>query len=629
MDSTKARTGGLATRLRALIIALVATISFAVLMEWLFFVTKPSFFSAVALTTRVQVLLGTILIALVLVLPGALLLWLLARLGGRHIESVPCLVPAGILVTSVVLLLDNFTHTLTGLGIAQTRGVVRGAYLMLVLLGLAFVFARLSRATREGGLLRCHVRWLFAVSIGFLCVLLLSAIPALLGGAGEAAIATAGAGGPRPDILFIGTDGLDATHVSAYGYERQTTPFIDSRLGDALVLENAFSNSANTTGGVVALLTGRLPTETRVQYRPDILRGADSFRHLPGILRRFGYKNLQAASPHYADAFDLNMRGAFDRVNFRDASRSGTAVRFLPAAISHRFQTESYFLGQIIARAGERLNHLSGRSRMIDPYAEVTAAKRRISDGDRIGELLDFARAVDGPYLAHLHLLGTHGRAMKFHPRIRQFSRNSPEKASKSDDHYDDTVLGFDSHIQVLFEGLEELGRLRTTVIILHSDHGRKWKSTTRVPLIIWFPQDEHAGRVEENVQLTDLAPTVLDYMGIEVPEWMSGRRILSERLDPEEPIFSVLSVPDGHAKLGMVVSDVGPPFFSFHTVYLTICDRWWSLILRSGKLGSGSVDGHTAPCPASAVPSDGEAREAILSHLSDHAFRIEAIGLG
>ena len=615
------------THLRVLIFAVVASVSFAVLMEWLFFATKPSFLSAVPLTARVQVLLGAILIALVLSMPGALLLWLLGSLVGRRAWIAPYLVPAGILGTSAVLSLDNFTHTTTGLGIAQTTGVVRSGYLVLVLLAMAFFFARLCRAAREGGLLRRHARALFAAATGFLVVLLLSAVPALIAGPGWVALAAGGDGGARPDILLVGTDGLDATHLSAYGYERKTTPFIDSRLGDALVLENAFSNSGNTTGGVVAMLTGRLPTETRVQYRPDILRGADSFQHLPGIVRRFGYKNLQAAIPHYADAFDLNMKAAFDRVNFRTASETGGSVRFLPAWIGERLQLETYFLGQIITRAGERLGHLSGRSEMVDAYSEVTAAKRNISDADRISELLDFAQAVDGPYLAHLHLLGTHGQAMKFHPEIRHFSSGSPEEASSSDDHYDDTVLDFDAHVRALFQGLEELGRLDTTVLVLHSDHGRLWKSTSRVPLIIWFPGGEHGGRVTENVQLTDIAPTILDYMSIEVPRWMSGRRILSDELDPEEPIFSALSVPDSHAKLGMVVGDVGPPFFSFHTVSMAVCDRWWSLLLETGKFTAGLVDGHTAPCPASTAPSDLEARQIILSHLSEQAFDTAAIG--
>src|SRR6266516_3847082 len=62
-----------------------------------------------------------------------------------------------------------------------------------------------------------------------------------------------------PNVLLITVDCLRRDRVSAYGYERNTTPFLDSMLPKALDFTSAHSVSSWTCPSVISLLTGLYP----------------------------------------------------------------------------------------------------------------------------------------------------------------------------------------------------------------------------------------------------------------------------------------------------------------------------------------------------------------------------------
>ena len=64
-------------------------------------------------------------------------------------------------------------------------------------------------------------------------------------GCGRAPIAGPEAPAP-PNVIIVLVDTLRADHMSLYGYERATTPFIDKFAADAVVFEHARSQ-ANCT----------------------------------------------------------------------------------------------------------------------------------------------------------------------------------------------------------------------------------------------------------------------------------------------------------------------------------------------------------------------------------------------
>jgi arylsulfatase A-like enzyme len=95
-----------------------------------------------------------------------------------------------------------------------------------------------------------------------------------------------------------------------------------------------------------------------------------------------------------------------------------------------------------------------------------------------------------------------------------------------------------DDQVGRLLDALEETGQRENTIVIFGSDHGEMlgdhgiylkgpyfYEPAIRVPLIVSWPGEIPTGRRSSAlVELTDLAPTLLEATGHKIPERMQGR---------------------------------------------------------------------------------------------------------
>lgn len=228
--------------------------------------------------------------------------------------------------------------------------------------------------------------------------------------------------------------------------------------------------------------------------------------------------------------------------------------------------------------------------------------------------------------MMHLHLMDTH--CCTFKPKIRRFSaRFDKQESGDHEDFFRDAVLDSDAFFGEILESLEQAGKLENTLIIYSSDHSKGWNVRERVPLVIHFPDQKRVGRVPVNVQLMDLAPTVLDYLGISVPVWMEGDSLLSDALDPLRPIYSIAGVNREHVEReGDLVSQLvgeGPPMFGVKSMVMSVCQNWYALDLLTGEVQKGHINRHPQPCDVDRLPDVTEARESIVQHLSERGFSL------
>lgn len=63
------------------------------------------------------------------------------------------------------------------------------------------------------------------------------------------------------NVVLITIDTLRADHLSCYGYERQTSPFIDSVAGKGMLFSNAYAPSSWTAPSMVSLFTSVYPVK--------------------------------------------------------------------------------------------------------------------------------------------------------------------------------------------------------------------------------------------------------------------------------------------------------------------------------------------------------------------------------
>ena len=107
---------------------------------------------------------------------------------------------------------------------------------------------------------------------------------------------------------------------------------------------------------------------------------------------------------------------------------------------------------------------------------------------------------------------------------------------------YFEMILSVERSVGEILQSLEDRGLADNTVIIFLSDHGLhlgekellgKWTpydESLRIPFIIYDPRTRsRKGKVMDEMVLNiDVAPTILELAGIEVPEGMDGRSVVS-----------------------------------------------------------------------------------------------------
>lgn len=588
----------------------VLAATFFTLMEWLFLVTKPSFMDLLSWPEKFFIFLSSsviIAVAVLLVL-GALIAidWLAhkSRLSDLPLDILPW-VAAILLSVTTLLILDNFTYTLFKFGIVTSDGYQRGLYALVFLAGCAYFYLEVAKGlyTPPTPSRKRSAKLAFYLSCGFILVALLtsaSQASQLFQRPGAATDASQNLE-EKPDIILMVGDGIDASHLSVYGYERDTSPNLGALADHSLLAENNFSNAGSSTGSDVATLTGKSPLGTRVLYPPNILSGSDAYQHLPAILKRQGYQNIEAGVPHYVDAESLNMRDGFDYVNGRRVENQ----QLNNILSKYWYSDAAYFLSSLNERLSARLEHIFYQERMLNPYLLVTQVSELIDDRAKLNELFSFMEQSEEPVFAHLHFLGTHGAY--FYPSRQVYSAGQEQTEPWMTDFYDDAILEFDGYVGELVSYLEASGEMDNTLLVIFTDHTQGYGVNERLPLIIYFPGGEHAGRMQVNTQNLDIAPTILDFLGLEQPQWMGGDSLIGGMLEPERYIIG--------AQVGHVVSEeadlysldleaLQPPFYQFRIFNVLQCQWWFHMEAETQKWTWGVIEGHTDPCSG-----DGEER--------------------
>lgn len=594
-----------------------------VFMEWLFYVTKPSFFDAIGLGGKLSILFKT---SLLLSLFGCAALFFASLIGWMLLRFLPKLkvqflaaaIPAWILAALALLTVDNFTYTLFKVGIITTSGVGRGIYATLLLLTFLFICRWLSAKVTSEGWFKDHFLGqlsfiLIIISVGL--VLTDHSTTAVVGNDLQDA-------NRLPNIIILGGDGINASHVSAYGYFRETTPIINTLAKESLFAENAFTNAGNSSGSTTAILTGRNATTTRVLYPPDILTGVDAFQHLPGILRQQGYYTAQLGVAQFIDAYNLNFQDAFDEVNGNTIQ--GTVVLHLFKPLGYDV---AYFSSKVYKRITDRLMHIFYIRTMKYVFGAIMEPTPESNDDNaKVAHLLDLISNTNQPLFVHIHTMGTHGPT--FFPREQIFSKGEEQNDLWMEDFYDDGILTFDSYVGEVLDRLATTGKLDNTILVIYSDHNQQYLTNQQVPLLIRFPKGEYTNVIQNNVQNIDIAPTLLDYMGLPIPDWMEGQSLLKGEPDASRLIFSTGAAYIKEIK-GIFMVDPEqrkPPFYQLGFLGIVDCQTWYRYDLVHHVWSSGLILEQTTPCQKNQLLSPGQISDALLTHLAQRGYDISLL---
>ena len=303
-------------------------------------------------------------------------------------------------------------------------------------------------------------------------------------------VVPAGAADCPPSVLVITVDALRTDRLSGYGYSRPTSPAIDRLLARGLRFERARTVEPLTGPAMCSMITGIAP-------------------HLHGATRN-----------------GLRMQEGLDS---------------LPRILARHGWRTAGFIGTWTLK-----NNLTLLGTHFDHYGEVLKRKRwfglinsEASCEDLTDDALEWASGVhreepEKPLFLWVHYIEPHA-PYSFHSQYAE--RLGIDARKRSDlDSYDTEIAAVDSAIGRLLEGMRGIVPDDDLLVVFTADHGESlgehsywghgrylYEPSLHIPLGLTWPGRISPGTAESQATLLDLAPTLLELLGIDVPEDLVG----------------------------------------------------------------------------------------------------------
>jgi arylsulfatase A-like enzyme len=325
-----------------------------------------------------------------------------------------------------------------------------------------------------------------------------------------------------PNVLMIVIDTLRADRVGAYGNPRGLTPFLDELAKRGTVFTNAYAPSSWTCPSIASLFTSRYASQHHVTTFNAQLNAEEVT--LAEILGERGYigagfsANFRLAETHgYAQGFG-HWRTFVSR---EDQSK----VR----GPSLRAESGPWLRKTQAARPGAPLFVYLQYMEPHAPYQPLDAQRRA------------FAPARDGVDEA-----GAMAKLVSVGSGTKQLSGAELELLAAL---YDAEVASVDAELRTLFADLQASGFLDNAIIVITADHGEEfgehgellhgvtlYNAAIRIPLIIVAPGVGEGRVVRDNASLIDVAPTLLDLLGVSAEPTFEGRSLVPLMTAAEDP---------------------------------------------------------------------------------------------
>ncbi len=314
---------------------------------------------------------------------------------------------------------------------------------------------------------------------------------------------------PRPNILFYLIDTCRADSLSPYGYERETSPFLERLAEEGVTFESCISQAAWTKPSMGAILTSKYPSATGVYTIWERLH--NDHVTFPEVLEDGGY---------YTSGFSANpIMGAMS--NYRQGFR-----RFQEAATINGADPIERASGSSILLNEKVFPWLEGNQNYpmflyvhsVDPHEEYRPAAAYLKAfADPLKE--EEYREQRKKLLGVVQSPAGNADLNRTQVHFEQAGIEAGPFIDYSKRLYDANILCNDDQIEALFNKLDGLGLLENLLIIVTADHGEEffehggtshgfslYHELLSVPLILWWPARLPGGvRIAEVVQSIDI----------------------------------------------------------------------------------------------------------------------------
>jgi arylsulfatase A-like enzyme/Tfp pilus assembly protein PilF len=291
-------------------------------------------------------------------------------------------------------------------------------------------------------------------------------------------------GAPSLNVLLITLDTTRADHLGCYGDALARTPALDGLAAGGVRFSRVYCPAPLTLPSHTSIMTGLYPLKHGVHNNGHNLPGG--IRTLAEILKAQGY-----ATAAFVSSFSVDSRFGIDR---------GFDV------YDDTFQPQQSLKGANVRRRAEETF-------------------------DRFSRWLD--KTPTGRFFCWVHYYDPH---LPYDPP-------SPYKEEFSSRPYDGEIAYMDHYVGAVLDRLKAKGLFKNTLVVVAGDHGEGlgdkveighgiflYEETLRVPLIFNNARVlVRPGVVEGTVRLVDVAPTILDILGLgKEAAGMQGRSLVA-----------------------------------------------------------------------------------------------------
>ena len=296
-------------------------------------------------------------------------------------------------------------------------------------------------------------------------------------------------------MIFFVLESVRASDVGAVGGRRGVTPMIDSAARVARVYPNAYAHVPSTAHSLVSLLLSvYTPHSFKMLTRES---PAIALPSLAGELKRRGYRT----------AFFNGADNRFQRVQ-----------DFLSAhGVDHLADYRSFQCGQDVFTVSDPAW----------PFASGTSARCMVS------ALIDWVDSARGrPFFALVWNMETHDPY--FAPGVTQ----PFDTANSTHNRYLNALHRTDEALGSLLRALADRGLTDSTLVVVVGDHGEAFGEHAHTNHFLLYQEDLHVPLLLINPRLfrgetdttlagmIDLAPTVMDLLGLASPDRWQGRSL-------------------------------------------------------------------------------------------------------
>ena len=313
---------------------------------------------------------------------------------------------------------------------------------------------------------------------------------------------------PPPNILWIVSED-NGPFLGCYGDSLATTPHLDQLASEGILYLNAYANAPVCAPNRATLITGMYTISTGIENMRSTFPVPEFIKFYPQYLKEKGYYTSNNKKKDYNTTDQPEV--------WDESSGEATYLRRKPG--------QPFFSIFNLTTTHEGCLHKGSEPAFHDP--------------EKV-------------------------RLPPYHPDTKEMRNDWAV--------YYDRIKEMDGQAGEILQQLEDEGLAEHTIVFYYSDHGGAvarskrflFESGLKVPLMVRIPEPyKHLApqpmgtKSDQRVAFVDLAPTLLNLAGIEIPDHMQGTAFLGENIPKPQPYaFASRARMDERIDLSRSVTD-------------------------------------------------------------------------